>query len=164
MALSHYSTVIILCISQHTHRHQTHGLVMHLPPYSCVSVKRIFLHRHQTHGLKSCIFCQTSVHQPAYVQTPNARHVSTAILLCISQYKESHQTHGLKPYIYYHTTVHQPAWADTKRMAWRHASTTVFLCISQRIRRHKTHVLKPCIYCHTTVHRPAYTQSQIAWS
>ena len=124
MALSHYSTVIILCISQHTHRHQTHGLVMHLPPYSCVSVKRICLHRHQTHGLKSCIFCQTSVHPPAYVQTPNARHVSTAILLCISQYKESHQTHGMKSCIYCHTTVNQPAYTqtfnikkDTKRMA-----------------------------------------------
>ena len=125
---------------------------MHLLPYDCPSARKYTdtkrhactairlcisprIQRHQTHGLKQYNFCNTSVHQPAYKQTPNAWPKTMQPL----PYDFS-SARVYKPCMYYHTIVHQPAYTQTL-----------------------THGLKPCNYCHTAVHQPAYTHTSNAW-
>ena len=99
---------------------------MCLLPYYCDSAS-VYTY------LKSCIYCQTTVLQPAYTHTPK---------------------HNLKPCTTYHTPAHQPD-TDTKSMASSLASTA--------IHRHLKHGIKPLFYCHYPVHQPAYTQTPNAW-
>ena len=111
---------------------------MHLLQYYCATAS---IYRHQTHSLKPCIYCQTTLHQPAYVHTKTPNVSSKAL--------------HLLPYNCAPASIH----ADTKRMALSHASTAMPLCISQHTHRHQTHDLKPCIYFNTTVQQQAYTST-----
>ena len=120
MTYSHASTAIIMCLSQHKHRYQTHDL----KPYSCASASvylkpstgkllcvRQRIHRHQTHGLHPFIYCHTLVHQTA----KKDRHQMHAFVH--RSVTRQIPKHGFKSCIYCNTLVHQRATRQTPN-AW----------------------------------------------